>query len=672
MNYGGPTGAYDNVGQVVLNQATLKTYSGLRGGVHHVNNNEYYRIINLSVPQGMILREILIKQEGRIVPESAGSRFYLPDSERLRTLFGKSTTGPDESFFHKEVIFEFVEAGQSSVKKADHLQYVNEEKYKLDLIKRFIQTYSDKEGLYLENHGDDRIPKNFSDNKPYPSSFKIVSYNNIPYLFVNARAQILVFDISNPTSPSLVAKMLANELPAIKDLLSSSSTKINHSTGSGWPSFIDMEVADNSPYIVVSAFVGGLWAINRFYSIAVLEFNPVSKTLRAVNNSTSFSLYSFHGSQERVLGSYSYNGKDYFLIIANLEPEDRLGKETLGIFSLDKNGNLTLESNLNNFANSNFATEINVDLALRTKMCFDLSTINQKPYLIVAKNCGYGAAGSKKVLYIYDISDPKNPSLVSNLENVSKILGFDRKNLNLYVLSDSSIILSSISIYNLSDPSSPKLIKGPLSFSDFISKFLKISSDSSQIKEFQKRLKLDGIPLEFMVSTTDAHFWFDEGVVSFYGWIDHRSNKDWPSGGTEDSDYFEWLQFFVDVNDISNPKIILAVSSRSIPFSSTGSSEHSVEYDAATWELADVQNPFVIYQNRYLYRAAYRTADIWGPGTVGSASSNQQTSSSTSSSFSPSTNSLQTQTQDLRSALSRLYNMFRYIQNALRNRAQSE
>jgi hypothetical protein len=48
-------------------------------------------------------------------------------------------------------------------------------------------------------------------------------------------------------------------------------------------------------------------------------------------------------------------------------------------------------------------------------------------------------------------------------------------------------------------------------------------------------------------------------------------------------------------------------------------------------------------------------------GSSPSGSNNQQTSSFTSSSFSPSTNSLQTQTQDLRSALSRLYNMCRYI-----------
>jgi len=600
-NVGGDTGAFDNAGistAVFPFPSKLKDYQNVPcfNDIRGSANVHGYKILDVKSPNGYVLRSI--NGSGWV----EGNRFKGSSSvaealwDKYQDILGPWT--PPEPTI---VVFHFTQLGTSQAKKVDSVPFIAGSSSGLDFVKRIAQTYSDKEGLYLEIHDDWRVAKNQLGEKPYPAAYKIAVFNGKPYLFLNAEAQIQIYDINSPASPTLVENFKVASIPGFT-VGNSYNSGINLASSSPWPMATKIAVADNSPYVLVELSYAGSTGI------AILSLNTQEMTLSPIDGAIALSLFSGNNQFIRgPIGTYTANNKTYF--ISSLPDKSAAGDSVLGItapgggwfysiYSLNASGKVELKKIIQ-------LTNSNLDGAT-------FSLVNNKPYLFVPS-----LSTTNSTLNIYDLSDPSSVVLTGkiNLKNSSldkMVLDVSQKRLYIAYYGYGTAGYA-IDVYDLTNMGSPKLTN---SFTDIVD-LLKINESSPAIVELKNRLKipqstpiLDFAQMEKSPNTLVYSLAANDGTIS----VAIQSGIKFPgqdlADQTEYSDYSTtFIQIYADVKNLSSPKILGTMLSRQIIFSASGSMPSTSEQVTRNNSSDD---PFaIIYRSRYLYRANVRTADAW-------------------------------------------------------------
>ncbi len=273
-----------------------------------------YRVINITPPSGYVLRYIRSITSGQGL--GMGGDFAPPWllSQEVRNEYKDFLSPSDLQVPTMEFMLSFAPAfGSSLAKVQDRMVYVPGGDSGLALVQRFINTYGKWQGNdpatdltpgYLEFHSDGRWAKNAVEPvKPFPRGAKAAYFGGKAYLFINAGQQLMVYDISNPTSPTL--KRTIN----VKDILAAGGRPVTSAdlqdfttVNNAPPTFADVVVLDNSPYILVS--VGWQGEVN---GVAALKVDSASASLTA----TSDLVYLGKGYSTTGLFGYKGGGGKY-------------------------------------------------------------------------------------------------------------------------------------------------------------------------------------------------------------------------------------------------------------------------------------------------------------------------------------------------------------------------
>jgi len=598
QNFGGPTGAYDNAGRAVEEisyPAKLKDYPDVPGFRKPMSNSICYRMLDIKNPTGYSLYGI-----GGSVGEggtwgSAGGNMFCPPyvftqeiREKYKDLLAEwYLKVPDMT-----VVFHFTQLGSSQMQKKDFVQFVASSGSGLDFVKRITQTYSDREGLYLEVHDDFRVAKNGNGNKPFPVEYKVAVFNNKPYLFLNALSRIQIYDISSPSSPRLVDDFnLATSLPF------SEIKGVDPGFTSPWPEASKMFITDNSPYVLVQLAYAG------YKGAAILRLDTEGMTLSGDTKLTSIS----DGS---AIGQYkSSSGKTYFVAML-----PSLTNQAYAIFSANSDGSIEIKKTLQAYPTFTQGNYVLKDFSIEGAK---IENIGTKNYMFVPISKTQNVSPALKIV---DITDPSSISIVASIDlsdNISP-MAIDKSTKRIYLgyASYSTVLAGKIDVYDISTITSPKKIS---TFSDVFD-LIKLSDSSQAVVEMKKRLNIPSSqkiidaasarstgywPIAFTVSDGIASISISRGI--------NLSTDPLTSGayGTEYSDYAtQFFQFFVNVKDLSAPKILGMMLSRQIISAATGSGLRSVEENSGN--CYNLSASFaVVYRGRYLYRSNCRTADLW-------------------------------------------------------------
>ena len=613
-NYGGEVGTFENAGKATSafpSPAGLGTFKNVPvRRAAQVNNFWGYRLLDIELPSGYSLRsitsEIIGDENVRHNGYNQGTLF-VPPLVVPRSFWEQyqDILGPYGSVPKFTLKLHLAEVEDSRVQKKDKLLFVGENNSGLDFVKRIVQTYTDNEGLYLERHSNDRVPHNAQGKRPFPSSFQVVSNNGKNYLVLNARSQIHIYDVTNPTNPNLVEKFnVAENLSSFQFLAHGAGV----GTASGWPQVGDVFFVDGSPYVLANYGYGGG---NGMSGIVILRLDKDSMKL---SFDEKLAWINYRGGN-RAYGQYKgSDGKIYFVASMSQEDEGTKGiklpskssSSVFGIFTLDSSGQLKLEKTLQEKSGFNYrfnsqdisSSSVVKDFPLDNAK---LENVGDKTLLLVSVS-KYITTTESPSLKIIDITDPQNASVVASLKITDGVarMAVDRYQKRLIIVEGSG----KVDVFDIANPSSPQKL------ADYSNLFelLGINEQSGAVLELKKRLKIPSseniLPALSNYFNTSPSF-SSLAVANGKIFLSVPTGSNFLRGETEYSDYNAWyFQFFADIKDLSNRKVLGMILPRQIFYAATGSSPQPLEYCYAGQNV-------LFYRDRYIYRANCHLADVW-------------------------------------------------------------
>lgn len=652
-NYGGVTGQFENSGQIVNGVNKLGSYNLDRPAYSGLYNIPTYRIINIKPPSGLVIRSISGKEtnvDWSLTDSGLHNVYYYFPAYLNANWFVVPFVCPVANPNLKpelNITFHLTVPGSTSgVKIEDKLLYAQGSNAGLSFVKRFVQTYGnpttggDLEAGYLEPHSDFRFVH--GGEKPFPTSLKIVKFNNKPYLFVGAHTQVLVFDISNPQNPILKSSLKAQELLNLSGIYS--LLQRGNVLGSISLASLHLEVSDDAPYAL--AFFG----VHEYGGLAMIKINPNTLKL-TVERDLIFSDRGFSGGPFYSHNSYKgSDGKTYYvavlpandvfrqqthqgnklLINTNCSPQegpcDRYVIFTLEEGEVNVVAKLAPASSEYLLWKEKYGGTSNPDYLLKDSWPVKIANISGKAYLFAQemKVKGYGIVGPTGKIKIFDISDPQNISEIPASINLSgynsqsfydreKVLVIDESAKRLYTTKggrpsypSSPPQASAIFVYDLSSlPERVSLVKSY----DNVCSLVGLSENVDAVLRLKEYLQ---IPSSVNIIKVNCPVYLDYGrgfsasdsKVSVWPM---DSLIDIPNSTDVEYGYHSGYGFEViaDLKDLSQPKVLGLISSRKIFLRATGVGLRP------SVEQAAINNSTLFYDNRYIFRALTRTADVW-------------------------------------------------------------
>jgi hypothetical protein len=612
----------------------------------NIKYSGYYFLDNIKPPAGYVVRSL----NDRVFPDLASNT--------------------------SENIIHFTQQpAPSSVIKADEMLYVP---HGISYVKNLAQAYSDKEykngAIGYKNSSDgNRFETlvagsggSFEYSRPFPISWVVANFSQKPYLFMNARNVVVVYDISDPSNPIKKSEfIIPSELAKVECVPQKRKAGgLTYFEAQDTPLVERMFVLDNTPYLFIST--KNTWGKNA--GQAVLYIDTSDMTLRA------YPQWTYCGSG-KIFGAYKgSDGKPYF--VSYLFPGKPLSqysskeleefRQSLGkiyILSLNQSGP---ETTFNKFAVlTDKISDVDFDSPYSST---HILTSNNKTYLLGFKDQRNerNPDRSHRPLYIYDISNPLDIRKVNN----GTITGFsiqaiDKQSGRIYVsepmpnplyststASSKGYIpknINGIKVYDITDPSSPKLLATYKKPSDLIDP----NQFKSDILEIAKRLRIsssnsynldDFIPFSgvHLVGASDNLVFAYINVLERYNGLDKYvpapdiitdvflscATDDGHGNivGVDCADKSEYgasiVQFVIDAKNPSNPKILGTILPRKKLIRDSNLVRFYYFDDPLRLPYKDI-SPIFSY-NGYIYRANYRVADIWRLGNTPTFTSQTQ------------------------------------------------
>ena len=597
-------------------RAKLMTYNNVKGIPYNgigPDNSLVYRVLDISSPNGLrpYSMENEVKNYMAVRGHGVGSRFVVPYSLPDAAVGNYVTEGLIKSEYNMTpdayVTIHFTSSAPntvSGVKKIDKLIYNSVDESGLSFIKRFIQRADDVEYGYMGAHSGSGYPG--EDNRQYPTDAKIVSFNGTKYMFINEGKRIGVFDISNPSSPTLKDEIGLS--PSTHDRLGRIVYK--------------MSVVDNYPFVFAYVGPGDFYSDLTEY-VVVIPLDTTSMTFNETLAKVYLSKINTFPHYNTVAEEWVSGSVNYLITYPEIDAEHAIpfsrtecytsktlkqctdifgvggpklsSRAKFSVYKVDSSGKLSLMYNETD--NEKNVTRVS------SKSTESHGVVDS--YLIVAGI----KTGIDYKIRVFDLTNSNNPTIVSEKSIGNDVYStfIDLHGKNLYVVYTNN----KIGVYSLKDLPTIKQKQDPKDIQNFIG----VSDDNKILKEVKDYLNIPNDSFNFFDKIKNVSFASDYNVALVSVLIDSANLNDVPSGNIDDSDFIHMdvPQFVVNLSDVSAPKLLGVIFPRQIDkryggeFVGVGGADILAPYTNAVFGRKEM----IAINGSTLYRMTIGNADVW-------------------------------------------------------------